>query len=455
MSTTKIIQILPPHKLQEEIEDSEFRFRVISCGRRWGKTLMAMREAFNMLVRKFQQTRQKARVWVVAPTFPLVREDWLIAESLLKDAITNRKQSEMKMDFAPFGFIEFKSAEREDEGLRGAGLDGLVVDEASRVSQKSWELGLRPALADKLGRALFISTPKGRNWFYDIYRQGLNGSKQFKSWQYPTYTNPFFPKEEWEILEKSTPEMTLKQEYLAEFLENEGLVFKYLDRCYRGKLEQPIKGERYTLGVDLAKLVDFLVITVMRNSTRQIVDVYQEKNLDWSVQKKLIKDVAKRFNDADVYVDSTGLGDPIEEDLRKSGVRTRDFKFTSTSKEDLVEQLVLAIEQGLIGIPLFSQTEFLINELKDFGYEIGLTGKKRYGAPSGKHDDGVISLGLAVWGIRHLLYQVRQAEPEERPPGYTFKEYVDMHEKTKDFFNKNHRFRGLMNAQQVMNIFYS
>src|SRR3990167_8599077 len=76
---TKIIRILPPHKLQEEIEDDPHRFRVVACGRRFGKTNLAMREAFNILVRGFAATNLKQRVWVVSPTFPLVREDWMIA----------------------------------------------------------------------------------------------------------------------------------------------------------------------------------------------------------------------------------------------------------------------------------------------------------------------------------------------------------------------------------------
>ena len=432
---TKTITILPPHNLQEEIENDSHRFRVVACGRRWGKTLMAMREAFNMLVKGFDVTRRRQRCWVVSPTFPLVKEDWLIAEELLKDAITSKHQTDMKMVFEPFGFIEFKSAERDDEGLRGAGLDCAVVDEASRVSRKSWEQGLRPALADKQGRCIFISTPKGRNWFYELYQKGQNNDQEIKSWKYPTRTNPFFPQVEWDTIERTTPEIILRQEYNADFLEDEASVFKNISRCLRGRLEEPVSNEYYTIGIDLGKTEDFTVVTVIKNSNCQVVQCYRENKIDWSIQKELIRSICGRYKNNVVYIDSTGLGNPIADDLRRFGINIIDYKFTNASKEILVEALIVAIEQGLVGIPECSKTQFLIDELKDFSYEILPSGKIRYSAPDGMHDDGVISLGLAVKGISHLLYN-KPREPEKIITEIT----ADMEDKA---YNKIKRMGGV------------
>ncbi len=411
----KIVNIQGPYPLQAEIEEDTHRFRVLACGRRWGKTLSAMREAFNMLVKGYITTKERQRGWVVAPTFPLVREDWLMAEELLKDAIVDKKLTEMKLDFGPIGFLEFKSAEREDEGLRGAGLNACVVDEASRVSRKSWEQGLRPALSDKKGKAYFISTPKGRNWFYDMWLRGKD-DVETKSWRYPTNTNPYFPKDEWKVILETTPEMILKQEYLADFLEDEAQVFKNIESCLRGTLELPKEAEYYTIGVDLGKAEDFTVITVINNLDCKVVDIHRQNKTDWSLQKKLIKSVAERYRGL-VWIDSTGLGDPIEEDLRKSGVNTKDYKFTNQSKQELVEQLIVGIEQGLIGIPDCRETKFLIDELKAFSYEILPSGRIRYSAPQGLHDDGVVSLGLACMGISNFFYRKRRIEEPKREWG--------------------------------------
>lgn len=370
-----------------------------------------------MLLKRHTETGRKVRGWIVAPTFPLVREDWIVSEQLLKDAITSKKQTDMRMDFGRAGFIEFKSAEREDEGLRGAGLDFAVLDEASRISKKSWEYGIRPALADKLGRAIFISTPKGRNWFYDLWLRGQSEDKEIKSWQYDTKSNPYFPQSEWASIEKTTPELILKQEYLADFLQDEASVFKNLERCYRGRLEEPKEGERYTVGLDLGKTEDFTVATVIRNSTSQVVDIYRENKVDWSLQKMMVKAISQKYFRPKVIIDSTGLGDPIAEDLRKSGINIEDFKFTNSSKQELVEGLIVAIEQGLVGIPVCDETQFLINEIKSFTYEILTTGRIRYNAPEGLHDDGVISLGLAIRGIKGAIHRNNPIKEEKKKWG--------------------------------------
>lgn len=412
---TKTIKLLPAYLLQEQIEEDSHRFRVVACGRRWGKTLMAMREIFQMILRGYTLTGERQRSWVVSPTFPLVREDWLIAETLLQDAIISKHQTEMKMDFGKLGFLEFKSAEREDEGLRGAGLDSVVIDEASRVSRKSWERGIRPSLADKQGRAIFISTPKGKNWFYDLFRLGQEGRTDIKSWQYPTYTNPYFPKEEWEIILKTTPEIILKQEYLADFLDDEASVFRNVNSCIRGILEEPKDTEEYTIGLDLGRAEDFTVAVVLKNSNCQLVNIYRQKEIDWSLQKQQIRALTSKYKKSLVFIDSTGVGDPIEEDLRKSGVITRNYHFTNQSKYELVEQLMIGIEQGLLGIPDCEQTKFLIEELKSFTYETLPSGRLRYSAPEGLHDDGVIALGLATMGIAYRFYKNKPKEVNPLP----------------------------------------
>ena len=402
------------HDLQAEIIRDPSRFKVVACGRRWGKSWMAMVGLYCMMLERFQENGKKQRGWIVAPTFPLVREDWLLAEVILKDFITDKKQTEMKMVFDKIGFIEFKSADREDEGLRGAGIDAAVIDEASRVTRKSWEQGIRPALADKLGRCIFISTPKGRNWFFEMYLKGQVSGNNIKSWKHPTSSNPYFPSEEWKTIYDSTPDMILRQEYLADFLEDEASVFKNIDKCFRGELESYQQNEAYTFGVDLGKSEDFTVVTGIKNSSCQVVYINRFNKVDWSLQKKRILGVHKAYPNSTFWIDSTGLGDPIEEDLRMSGINTRDYKFTNASKQELVEQLIVAMEQAMLGLPNVSETRFLIDELKAFTYEILPSGRLRYSAPEGLHDDGVMSLGLAARGMSWNFY--RKMENEQMIP---------------------------------------
>lgn len=415
MANSQDLYILPPYPAQGEIEFDTHRFRVLACGRRWGKTNMAMREAHAMLVRAFNKDFKKHRGWVVSPTFPLVREDWLVAEDLLKDSITHKSTTDMRMDFGALGFIEFKSADRDDEGLRGAGLDFCVVDEASRVSRKAWEQGIRPALSDKLGRAIFISTPKGRNWFYELWLKGQEENPDIRSWKYSTFDNPFFPESEKSTIVDTTPELILRQEYYADFLEDEATVFRNLDKCIKGKLQGNEEGHKYSIGVDLGKSEDFTVITVVKESTGEIVYVNRMNKIDWALQKAHIKAVCNVYRNNIIHIDSTGLGDPICEDLSRSGLIVRGFKFSNTSKQVLIEQLIVAIEQCLLSIPDTQETKFMIDELKCFTYELLPSGKLRYTAPEGYHDDGVISLALAIRGMSYALYKQNEENKSNLP----------------------------------------
>jgi len=411
----KDVYVPPPYPAQEGIECDDHRFRVLACGRRWGKTNMAMREAYAMLARAFNKDFKPHRGWVVSPTFPLVREDWLVAEDLLKDAITRKNTTDMRMDFGALGFIEFKSADRDDEGLRGAGLDFCVVDEASRVSRKAWEQGIRPALSDKLGRGIFISTPKGRNWFYELWLKGQEENNSVKSWKYSTFDNPFFPESEKSVITETTPELILRQEYYADFLEDEATVFRNLDKCIKGKLQGNEVGQKYSIGVDLGKSEDFTVITVVKESTGEIVYINRMNKIDWALQKQHIRAVCNVYQNNIIHIDSTGLGDPICEDLSRSGLIVRGFKFSNTSKQVLIEQLIVAIEQCLLSIPDTKETKFLIDELKCFTYELLPSGKLRYTAPDGLHDDGVISLALAIRGMSYALYKQNEDNKTNLP----------------------------------------
>ena len=150
---------------------------------------------------------------------------------------------------------------------------------------------------------------------------------------------------------KTTPELILKQEYKAEFLEDEASVFRNIDSCIRGSITEPEDGQEYTIGLDLGRAEDFTVATVLRNKDCQLVNIYRQNKVDWSLQKQQVLALTKKYRNSLVYVDSTGIGDPIEEDLRKSGIRTRNYHFTNQSKYELVEQLMVGIEQGLLGIP--------------------------------------------------------------------------------------------------------
>jgi phage terminase large subunit-like protein len=145
--------------------------------------------------------------------------------------------------------------------------------------------------------------------------------------------------------------------------------------------------------VDLAKHVDFTVIIVLdQNGHLCYFDRFSQ--IDWTFQEKRIVEVAKKYNNARILVDSSGVGDPIYENLRRAGVQVEGYKFTNASKKDLIENLSIAIENKTISYP---DIPVLLSELGLFGYKISQAGITTYNAPDGYHDDSVIALALACW----------------------------------------------------------
>ena len=100
------------------------------------------------------------------------------------------------------------------------------MDECAFMQREAWTEAIRPALSDRQGKVLFISTPKGRNWLWEIYQRGVSGEEGWQSWTFPTANNPFIAKEEIEAAKWDLPEMIFRQEYLAEFIDDAGGVFR-------------------------------------------------------------------------------------------------------------------------------------------------------------------------------------------------------------------------------------
>jgi phage FluMu gp28-like protein len=165
--------------------------------------------------------------------------------------------------------------------------------------------------------------------------------------------------------------------------------------------QEPIPGQAYFAGLDLARLTDFTVLTILDGEGRQ---VFKDRFnlLDWAVQKQRIIGTVNRYG-ARVLLDSTGIGDPIYDDLQRAGLSVQGYKFTADSKKKLIESLMLAFEQGSIRILDDPDQR---NELDIFEYTIGSSGTVHYSAPEGYHDDCVIALALAWWCFKNIS-QVR------------------------------------------------
>ena len=179
-------------------------------------------------------------------------------------------------------------------------------------------------------------------------------------------------------------------------VDSDGKVFRRFKENSTARPEEAIPTHEYIIGVDLARHVDWTVLTVFDIQTNQEVFKDRFNQIDWNLQKSRIEALARRYNNAAVRVDATGLGDPIVNDLEHQGLSVIPFVFTEQSKKALIDNLALMLEQDRIKI---LPDEQAIHELESFMYEVRDSGKIRYGAPDGQHDDIVISLALAVYQL--------------------------------------------------------
>ena len=197
----------------------------------------------------------------------------------------------------------------------------------------------------------------------------------------------------------SMPAEIFNQEFLADPQDEVEAYFRGVDRCIGGKLLEVARpGAHYALGCDIAKYADYTVISAIDEDSGQLEGYERFHRLDWGVQMVRISNFWKRWGGGRMIVDTTGVGDAIHDGLVERGVRVKPFVFNNRSKSQLLLQLATAIEQETIRYPDIPE---LVEELKRFQYEILPSGTVRLGAPSGAHDDCVISLALAYEGVLH------------------------------------------------------
>lgn len=395
-----------PHEGQWRVHRSEARFRVVCCGTRWGKTTAAAYETIAMAL----EPKERAVGWIVGPTYDLAEKVWrevvYLFHTRLPSLIVQHKEHEKLLRVLNLAAgeceIRRKSAD-SPVSLLGEGLDWLTLDEAAQVKGDIWERYLLARLLDKRGRAIIISTPKGKGWFYTAWRRGQQKELGYESWRSPTSENPIIDQEELELRRMGTPEIVWRQEYEAEFLEGAGQVFRNVRDLATGDWQAPVAGEDYVAGLDLAKTMDWTVLAIM-NRSAEVVHVERFQRVDWDIQIGRIKAATERYNDCQVLVDSTGKGEPVFEAIVKAGVRARAYPFTHTSKQDLVNNLALMCEKRMVTLPRVAIWPEGIDELESFQYSVLPSGTVKTGAPDGQHDDCAVAVMLAAWAHNDRPY---------------------------------------------------
>jgi hypothetical protein len=369
------VKLNKAHKAQQTVLDSTARFRVMMAGRRFGKSLISQSISIESGVCREQ-------VAYITPTYQLGKIFFQEVLKLLPESIYKKNESDLVINFITGGSIRFFTGERLD-AMRGLKFHLVIIDEASYIPnlEDGWNNSIRPTLTDYKGKAIFLSTPRGRNFFYSLFIK--KDEPEWESFKFTTYDNPFIDPSEIDAARAQLPHSVFEQEYMANPMENAANPFgsEHINKCTQPLSSLP--AEYY--GIDLAKSVDWTVIIGFDRNGH--VSHYERFQKDWMQTKETIRRLKKQ---AHIFIDSTGVGDAIVEDLQKYFNDMNGFKYTSTSKQQLMESLASSIHKGEIGYP----SGPIKDELEIFEYQFTSTGV-RYNAPPGFHDDCVNALALA------------------------------------------------------------
>ncbi len=376
-----------PHPGQAIILNHPARFRVVACGRRFGKSLLAKLDALLTAI-------DGGVAWWVLPTYTMAQESWSDLEFYVEGlADIKIERGNRRIRFPSGGMLAVRSGHEPDR-LRGAGLDAVIIDEAAFCSPAVWH-AVRPALSDRGGKALLLSTPQGRNWFWGLYQKGLDPDQAgWVSWQMPTWANPFIPREEIEAARHDMPAQTFAQEYQAAFLSGANAVFPEARACVGQPRYQA--GQQVVFGVDWGRMDDYTAVIVM-SEAGHVVDTLRIRGLRWATQREKLIRLAKRWSPEMILAEANSIGGPNIEALREAGLPVRGFTTTAQSKPPLIDALALALEERYLTLP---DDPALLAELDAYTITRGGEGGYHYSAPSGLHDDLVIALALAWRAVR-------------------------------------------------------
>ena len=367
---------------QQAILDCEERFTITAASTKTGKTASHIIWLFEQALK----CKDGQSVWWVAPVYQQAE----IAFRRMKNQVTDKNffisnETKLLLTLPTGSRIEFKSGEKPDN-LFGDDVYAAVIDEASRMREESW-YALRSTLTATQGKCKLIGNVKGKkNWFYKLgerARQGEPDYKYFKITAYDAAREGIISEKEIEQAKRDLPDYVFRELYLAEPADDKSNPFGLdaIRKCIAPLSNNPA----VSFGIDLAKYTDWTVITGLDSENRVCYsDRFQN---DWSQTKQRIIGVVGK---TPAYIDATGIGDPIVEDLQKILPKIFGFKYTTQSKQQLIESLVMEIQANTIRFP----DEPYGSELENFEFEYTRTGV-RYTAPPGLHDDAVNSLALA------------------------------------------------------------
>jgi phage terminase large subunit-like protein len=396
MATEIDIELPEPHEAQEEVLNCEARNIVLACGRRWGKSTVGI----NWLAESALNGYPVA--WF-APTDKYMLEIWREMVECLAPATKKANGSEHRIELVGGGVVEFWTVHNNPDAGRSRKYKRVFVDEAAKMPKlkELWNGAIRATLVDYEGQSMWGSSPKGRNYFHDLFLREQSRDT-WKSFQFPTSSNPYLPRTEIadieaEYLAGEMHEQYYLQEYMAQFVEMDGAVFKGVGKAAVHEYNnERSPSHTYVGGADWGSTNDFTVVTCVDASTKRQVDMVRFTNKDFHDQLSRVVAFQDKWKMKVIVSELNSIGKNYSDELKRAGVPLQDWLNTNATKAEVIQALARDIEMERLGL---LNDKVQTNELLAFEMTRTPTGLPKYGAPEGLHDDTVIALALANQAI--------------------------------------------------------
>lgn len=396
-----------PHKGQRIVRQQARRWNFLAAGRRWRKTTLLMSLGIEAAL------AGQPVVWG-SPTYAQTQIPWEEMQKAVPRNWAEYNQQRKDVFFPTGGRIHFRSLDKPDSA-RGLTAGLVLVDEAGYISSVAWYEVLLPMLLDTGGAAWVAGTPNKRNWFFTESVKA-RGREDGIAWNIPTLgvelvedgtaitrrphplENPDISFEDVQQLFEAMTAETFRQEILAQFLENSGSVFAFLERSVilptNWTTPEDHKGHTLVAGVDWGKVNDYTAISVGCTTCHKEVDLVRYLGMEYSVQRERLEALKNFWNIDFIVIEQNSVGEVQLEELIYADLPVFPFKTTAQSKPPMIERLAFSIEK--------KSWEFIdhpagTGELLAYERQVNpQTGYTRYSGPDEGNDDTVIARGLML-----------------------------------------------------------
>jgi hypothetical protein len=395
------VYIPEPYDKQKDIKDHPAKRKVIALGRRVGKTTLARIVACEAAL-------AGRRILYAAPTQDQTDSFWDgVKESFrgpVDARVFHKNETSRIIEIPGAGRIKAKTAWNADT-LRGDWADLLLLDEFAMMEVDAWDLVGAPMLLDNDGDAWFMSTPNRRNHFYQMFMRAKQDGVRWKEWQFSSYDNPFLSKEALDEITADMTEAAFRQEIMAQFLDNEGSVFRNIDACTKAVAEPELgshDGHFTVAGLDWGQKQDYTALSIGCADCKTEIARLRTRSTSYETQLARVAGMLKAWNVRVLIPEENSIGAPLIEkmrsDARFDGVTVIPFMMTASSKPTLIRSLALALEDELFQ---WQDDKIWTGELEAYEEKVSTrTGHVSFQAPEGVHDDTVIARALCYRAAR-------------------------------------------------------